>query len=91
MQMVLYVGCQQKVDFLYYDGTVKALPCLSRRFCIYTDGDNLGINLIQADVVYSAPNSLYTEINWFYPKSGSDQIDRCVTYNYQKMFGQLHH
>ena len=27
-------------------------------------------------------NSLYTEVNWFYPKSGSDQIDRCVTYNY---------
>ena len=31
-----------------------------------------------------APNALYTEINWFYPKSGSEQIDRCVTYNYSE-------
>ena len=23
-------------------------------------------------------------LNWFYPKSGSLQIDRCVTYNYQE-------
>jgi hypothetical protein len=25
---------------------------------------------------------LYNEVNWFYAKSGSDQIDRCVTFNY---------
>ena len=27
---------------------------------------------------------MFTEINWFYPKSGSTQIDRCVTYNYNE-------
>ena len=37
-----------------------------------------------SDIVYSSPNALYTEINWFYPKSGSTQIDRCVTYNYSE-------
>ena len=37
---------------------------------------------MQADIVYAEHNTLYNEINWFYPKSGSDQIDRCVTYNY---------
>ena len=91
MQMVLYGGCQREGGFFVYDGTVKSLPCLVEDFVFSTDGDNLGINLNARDVSLSSPNSLYTEINWFYPKSGSDQIDRCVTYNYQKMFGQLHH
>ena len=70
--------------FFAYDGTVKALPSLVEDFVFSTDGDNLGINLDSSDVVYSSPNSLYTEINWFYPKDGSDQIDRCVTYNYSE-------
>ena len=70
--------------FFVYDGTVKTLPSLVEDFVFSTDGDNLGINLNSRDVVYSSPNSLYTEINWFYPKSGSDQIDRCVTYNYKE-------
>ena len=70
--------------FFVYDGTVKALPCLVEDFVYSTDGDNLGLNYNAADVIYSAPNSLYTEINWFYPKAGSTQIDRCVTYNYSE-------
>ena len=68
--------------FFAYDGTVKSLPSLVEDFVFSTDGDNLGINLNARDVIYSSPNSLYTEINWFYPKDGSDQVDRCVTYNY---------
>jgi hypothetical protein len=40
------------------------------------------LNYSSSDVIYSSPNSLYTEINWFYPSANSDQIDRCVTYNY---------
>ena len=70
--------------FFMYDGTVKALPCLVEDFVFTTQNGNLGINFNSSDVVYSSPNSLYTEVNWFYPKSGSDQIDRCVTYNYQE-------
>ena len=53
-------------------------------FVFNTDGDNLGINYDASDIVYSSPNALFTEINWFYPKSGSEQIDRCVTYNYSE-------
>ena len=68
--------------FFMYDGTVKSLPCLVEDFVFTTNNGNLGINYNSADTIYSAPNSLYTEINWFYPKSGSDQIDRCVTYNF---------
>ena len=68
--------------FFMYDGTVKSLPCLVEDFVFTTNNGNLGINYNSADTLYSAPNSLYTEINWFYPKSGSEQIDRCVTYNF---------
>ena len=68
--------------FFMYDGTVKSLPCLVEDFVFTTNNGNLGINYNSADTIYSAPNSLYTEINWFYPKSGSEQIDRCVTYNF---------
>jgi len=70
--------------FFVFDGTVKSLPCLVEDFVFNTDGDNLGINYGASDIVYSSPNALYTEINWFYPKSGSEQIDRCVTYNYSE-------
>ena len=69
--------------FFVYDGTVKALPSLVEDFVFLNTGvNNLGLNYGSADVIYSSPNSLYTEINWFYPSANSDQIDRCVTYNY---------
>ena len=70
--------------FFMYDGTVKALPCLVEDFVFTTQNGDLGLNFNSADVIFSSPNSLYTEVNWFYPKDGSDQIDRCVTYNYQE-------
>ena len=70
--------------FFVFDGTVKSLPCLVEDFVFSTDGNNLGVNYDAADIIYSSPNALYTEINWFYPKSGSTQIDRCVTYNYSE-------
>jgi len=68
--------------FFMFDGTVKAIPCLVEDFVFTTTGNNLGINYNSAEVVYAEHNSLYNEINWFYPKSGSEQIDRCVTFNY---------
>ncbi len=68
--------------FFVFDGTVKSLPCLVEDFVFTTNSNNLGINFNSTDVVYAEHNTLYGEVNWFYPKSGSDQIDRCVTYNY---------
>ena len=70
--------------FFVYDGTVKALPCLVEDFVFTTQNGDLGLNFNASDVIFSSPNSLYTEVNWFYPKDGSTQIDRCVTYNYQE-------
>jgi hypothetical protein len=68
--------------FFMYDGTVKAIPCLVEDFVFTTTGDNLGINYSASEIVYAAHNTLYNEINWFYPKDGSIQNDRCVTFNY---------
>jgi len=68
--------------FFVFDGTVKSLPCLVEDFVFTTNSNNLGINFNASDIVYAEHNTLYSEVNWFYPKSGSDQIDRCVTYNY---------
>jgi len=70
--------------FFLFDGTVKSLPCLVEDFVFTTTGDNLGLNFNANDVIYAEHNTLYGEVNWFYPKDGSDQIDRCVTYNYNE-------
>jgi len=68
--------------FFVFDGTVKSLPCLVEDFVFTTTSDNLGINFNATEIIYAEHNTLYGEVNWFYPKSGSTQIDRCVTYNY---------
>ena len=68
--------------FFVFDGTVKSLPCLVEDFVFTTKGNNLGINFNATETIYAEHNTLYGEVNWFYPKSDSTQIDRCVTYNY---------
>ena len=68
--------------FFVYDGTVKKLPCLVEDFVFQTTGNNLGINKNAGEQVAAVHNSLFSEISWFYPKSGSDAVDRVVTYNY---------
>ena len=68
--------------FFVYDGTVKSLPCSVEDFVYTTAGDNLGVSFNNGEQIYAGHNSLYTEINWFYPKSGSNFVDRIVTYNY---------
>ena len=68
--------------FFMFDGTVKSIPCLVEDFVFTTTGDNLGLNYNATQIIYAEHNTLYGEVNWFYAKDGSDQIDRCVTYNY---------
>ena len=68
--------------FYRYDGTVKSIDCLVEDFVFDTQGTDLGINYSANKIIYAAHNSLYTEVSWFYPVSGEDQISRCVTYNY---------
>ena len=71
--------------FFRYDGTVKKIPCSVEDFVFSNvDEDDLGLNFGAGNMVYAHYNSLFTEINWFYPKAGSQQIDRCVSYNYRE-------
>jgi len=68
--------------FFMFDGTVKTIPCEVEDFVFTTTGDNLGVNYSSNQLVYAEHNTLYNEINWFYPAAGSEQINRCVVYNY---------
>ena len=68
--------------FFMYDGTVKTIPCLVEDFVFTTDGNNLGINYNSSQLIYCEHNTLYNEINWFYPQANSEQSNRCVVYNY---------
>jgi hypothetical protein len=70
--------------FYMYDGTVKSLPCLVEDFVFTTDGNNPGINYDSGQLVYGGINELYSEINWFYPTSSSEVVDRVVTYNFDE-------
>jgi len=74
----------QAGGFFVFDGTVKAVPCLVEDFVFTNKGSNLGINYNSGEVVYAGLNHLYSEINWFYPKSGSEKVDRVVSYNYEE-------
>ena len=74
----------QAGGFFVFDGTVKSVPCLVEDFVFTNKGANLGINYNAGEVVYAGLNHLYSEINWFYPKSGSEEVDRVVSYNYEE-------
>ena len=74
----------QAGGFFVYDGTVKSVPCLVEDFVFTSKGDNLGISYQNGEQIYAGLNHLYGEISWFYPKEGSDNIDRVVTYNYEE-------
>ena len=79
---VLWMG--DSGGFFKFDGTVTDIPCLVEDFVFKTIGtDNLGINFAQGSQVYCGLNTLYTEVNWFYCKAGSTNIDRIVTLNYE--------
>ena len=72
----------QAGGFFVYDGTVKSVPCLVEDFVFTDKGDNLGLNYNSGEQIYAGLNHLYEEVSWFYPKNGSNEIDRVVTYNY---------
>jgi hypothetical protein len=70
--------------FFAYDGTVKSVSCLVEDFVFNNNNNAFGINYDAAELVYGSHNTLYSEINWFYPSKDSLQINRIVTYNYEE-------
>jgi len=79
-------------NFFVFDGTVKTLPSSVEDFVFTKQGESLGINFEQGELVFAGHNSLFTEINWFYSSgrtsltlaTPSIQINRVVTYNYEE-------
>jgi hypothetical protein len=62
--------------FFMYDGQLKSMPCLVEDF-VYD-----GLNSTPRDLVNCGLNNLFGEIQWFYCSTGSDVVDRVVTYSY---------
>ncbi len=65
--------------FYKYDGgRVHTMRCLVEDY-VFED-----INANANQQIHVAVNALFGEITWFYPSSGSDYVDRSVTYNYME-------
>lgn len=64
--------------FYRYDGAVTKLPCQVQD---YVFGH---LNRQAARIVCAVPISQYSEVWWFYPADGSEEISRYVSYNYRE-------
>jgi len=62
--------------FFKYGGQLESLPCLVEDH-VFDD-----INTIPKQHINAGLNNLFGEISWFYPNSGSNTVNRIVTYNY---------
>ena len=62
--------------FFKYGGQLESLPCLVEDH-VFDD-----INTIPKQHINAGLNNLFGEISWFYPNSGSNVVNRVVTYNY---------
>ena len=62
--------------FFQYAGQLQSMPCLVEDY-VFDDLNSTSRNLINCGL-----NNLFGEVNWFYCSSGSNVIDRVVTYNY---------
>ena len=64
--------------YRYNGGRVELMPCLVEDY-VFED-----INTNANQQIHVAVNALFGEITWFYPSSGSDYVDRSVTFNYME-------
>ena len=62
--------------YRFNGGRVELMQCLVEDY-VFED-----INTNSNQQIHVAVNALFGEITWFYPSSGSDYVDRSVTYNY---------
>tara|TARA_Y100000114_G_scaffold157305_1_gene189437 strand:- start:4380 stop:6206 length:1827 start_codon:yes stop_codon:yes gene_type:complete len=63
-------------SFFLFDGAVKKLPCTVEQFIF----DN--INITASENAFVGHNGEFNEVLWFYAKTGSDQVNAVVAYNY---------
>ena len=62
--------------FFQYTGRLESMPCLVE------DHVFDGLNSTPRDLINAGLNNLFGEVSWYYCSSGSDVVDRVVTYNY---------
>jgi hypothetical protein len=63
-------------SFYLFDGSVKKLPCTVEQFVFNN------INQTASENAFAGHNGEFNEILWFYARTGSDQINAIVAYNY---------
>ena len=63
-------------SFFLFDGSVKKLPCTVEQF-IFNN-----INQTGSENAFAGHNGEFNEIMWFYPRTGSNEINAIVAYNY---------
>ena len=63
-------------SFFMFDGSVQKIPCSVEDY-VFKDIDEAS----QKDT-FAGLNTEFNEVTWFYCSSGSNIINRCVTYNY---------
>ena len=62
--------------FFQYSGQLQSMPCLVE------DHVFEGLNFTPRDLINCGLNNLFGEVSWYYCSSGSNVVDRVVTYNY---------
>jgi len=62
--------------FFQYSGQLQTMPCLVE------DHVFDGLNSTPRDLITAGLNNLFGEVSWYYCSTGSDVVDRVVTYNY---------
>jgi len=65
-------------SFYLFDGSVKKLPCTVEQFVFNN------INQTASENAFAGHNGEFNEILWFYARTGSDQINAVVAFNYQE-------
>jgi len=63
-------------SFYMFDGSVKKLPCTVQSY-VFSN-----LNQTASENVFTGHNGEFNEVLWFYARTGSNQINACVAYNY---------
>jgi len=63
-------------SFYLFDGSVKKLPCTVEQY-VFSN-----LNQTASENTFTGHNGEFNEVLWFYARTGSDQINAVVAYNY---------
>ena len=64
--------------YVYQSGSLSTVPCTVLEY-VFSN-----LNYGQKEKIFAASNSLFGEVTFYYPSSGSNEIDRYATYNYSE-------